>query len=1013
MRLFLSFALSLAMCAVCAAERRFGVVADNGACWLVDEEGGRLLGIRGFVCHYPMVVSRSQIEAARKRGGNPGVPEVALSFDRLETLGEGRWKARFAAPRTIDEKGADISLRDCNAVLTALPSGRLDIEFHVEAPAGARFSTATGGRSSGGVRFEVAPDVRFEEKPHNSSFWKRPEKGVAYEARGAALLAADYSGGRLFVSSRLLDGKVKPDAPLIRFLWTPLDSDSAAAAAAEFQKELKGTVMPATAEYVETRPARGDSPAPEDEPAIAMDETRETDIPDEIVNEPLEFSGMMSFFLDEGGASPQLRACAVNDQPFSVSILSSVKTHLFDAAVKTPDFTVEAVNACGGPVSADLRVLVKNWDGKTIIEKREKVGFAAAETKDWHFEIPSPSRRDFYFVEASLTAGDGRESFARTHLATLPPHEYAHRDTSLLGCQCDYPLPDWDSLRALMRRMGVHWIRGGNGMPKFWSQEDGMEVIWGYGAPMRIRPGADRLEAAKGALLKAREYGATIMEIGPNELNLKYIFGGNSKDDVENLLDWAKTFYEARHQLKMERTMRLATFGNGGSNGGVVQGLFSRGGNDFLELLSLHPGRLCSTPDSIGPDWAWHYTAMIESFRRVAAWKRPEDREIGVILTEVYARTPPFARDSDSMRAAAENVLLSLVLAKAMDVYALTWYKSHDGAYWDINGVNEWNTEYHYGLLLRDGVIKPSILAFCAAAEALDGAEFEKTVTRTDGNIYRSWSFTSPKGRFTVAVDRSDGYAPYPWDGFPGFLDPWINHWKTTRDYVFAATADSVRVIDSIGRERVIAPEGGKVKIPLSGSPQIIYGIDPVPLSPAVEAEAKESPYASRKVAYADIVAYREGFYEVRRHLDDGSIETLASFLPIKGVATGALTPLRRNWAQNPEGDEVVFRTVPGETPSAISTDGAPLKIEPAGDGLVKVRIGADPVILRGIGTSVADGVVWRKREYPPYVNDHDEPRREMVKDLDEEPDPKTREGRRRFDMGAPTVPDMLDDMID
>lgn len=983
------------------------MVASGGMCWLVGGDGERLVGFGGFSCHYPKTVSRSELEKARKKRSTPVIPQVALALDRLEPLGNDRWKVHFTAPPLNDEKGAPIGLKDCHVLVSAAPDGRVDLEFHVEAPAGGRF-----GGKPGVVVLRAAPGVVFQKRPLASSYWKRPETGVAYEARGVPILVADAADCRLFATSQLMDWSAGPDGPAFHFRWMPLDPDAAAAADEEYMTSLRGPAMPATEEFANAMPKDNGNPAPEDEKIIAIDEAPDiSDIPDEIVNHPLAFSGGLSIFVEAGRTSPALRACEVNGQPFLLSLLSSGKLNLFDADKAPPDFTIEAVNACRGPVSADMRVFVKNWDGETVLEKSEKVRFKTAETKTWRFEIPSPAIRDFYFVEASFVAEDGRESFARTHLATLPPYEYAHRDTSLLGCQCDYPLPDWDSLRALMKRMGVHWIRGCG--QKFWSQEDGMETIAGFGAPMGIRPGADRLEAAKNALTNAHEYGASIMEIGPNELNLKYIYGGDSKKDVENLMDWAKTFYEARKQLKLEKAIRLSTFGNGGSNGGVVEALARSGAYEFLDLLSLHPGRLCSTPDSIGPDWAWHYTAMINHFRWTASWKRPPDREIGVILTEVYARTPPFARDSDSLRAAAENVLLSLILAKAYDVYALTWYKSHDGAYWDINGVNEWNTEYHYGLLLRDGTVKPSILAFCAAAEALDGAEFEKTVTRSDGNIYRSWSFTSPKGPFTVAVDRRDGYGAYPWDDFPGFMDPWIEHWKTSTDYVFSTTGATVRVVDAIGREKFLTPVDGKVTIPLSGSPQIIYGIDPVPLAPAVNGEAKEVQYASGKVVYADTVAYREGFYEVRRHLEGGDVETLAVFAPIKGVVSGALTPLRRNWALNPEGDEVVFRTVPGATPTAMGADGTPLKVAPAGEGLVKVRIGKDPIVLRGVGTSVSDGVVWTPREYPPYVNDHDEPRKEMVKGLDEAPDPKTREGRRQFDMGAPTVPDMLDDMID
>src|SRR5690606_29216670 len=94
--------------------------------------------------------------------------------------------------------------------------------------------------------------------------------------------------------------------------------------------------------------------------------------------------------------------------------------------------------------------------------------------------------------------------------------------------------------------------------------------------------------------------------------------------------------------------------------------------------------------------------------------------------------TRPHVWWSDTYRTAAENTVLTSVLAPTKGVTAMQWFQFYDNVKANPYGANPDNPEYHYGLLLRDLSPKPHLLALATAAEQLDGATFVRWLDLAD-----------------------------------------------------------------------------------------------------------------------------------------------------------------------------------------------------------------------------------------------------------------------------------------
>lgn len=744
-------------------------------------------------------------------------------------------------------------VKEAYALLIALGGPRLRIETRVVLAAGAKkFGTgATPGALCRNVlAIKPVGETALGEAFCRGGVWTKPEQGESYEAGGATLVPYKTSAGGLFLWCDTIGAfRRKPSVEMcIRYQAT--DPAEALRDARLTAENAKGVIMPATGEYFEqvhgangvpsAAPAAGAAPA-------AADGER-------------AYSNVVNLYLlpDKDGASAA--AALQTGAALAANVATGKDFNLFDSAKERAGFTVSMMNPKSVTNSVTCHVTVRNYDGKVDVDETFRLVLAPYESTKRSFRLPKRTR-DYWFVNAEFD--DGRtNSFVRADVATMEPYRYKSLETSVMGIAASFNIPSAEACDRLLTRMGARWIRSSGGFETEKYAKKKRRGILSFHLDKKATNETQRLAFATEKLKEAAARDCPIVEIG-NELN----FGANGGEITRRVAyykDWLKAFYDARAALKLEKKIKISTFGFAGCiDGCAFYNAMDRAGCwQYCDILSLHPGRLNQTPDNPGPDWQWNYRAQIQTTKGFIARMRAKGRPLGLILTEVYARTPPNKNDSDSTRSAAENLILSCMLAKVEGATALNWYQMHDSVHSNIGGINEHNSEYHYGLLRRDGTVKPSLLAFCTVSEALDGAEFDREVNY--GDRRKAWFFDTPRGEMAIIYDRKDGY--YPYDGmftgrpFTGHLEPWLDHWKSHTDYVFTAPKGYVVVRDAIGRTRKIkADKKGHVTLALSGAPLIVYGLGvPVPEEKAAKDVAPWGLVTTGGATEPELAAFKE-----------------------------------------------------------------------------------------------------------------------------------------------------------
>jgi hypothetical protein len=197
-------------------------------------------------------------------------------------------------------------------------------------------------------------------------------------------------------------------------------------------------------------------------------------------------------------------------------------------------------------------------------------------------------------------------------------------------------------------------------------------------------------------------------------------------------------------------------------------------------------------------------------------------------MTEAYACTRPNAWWNDSYRHAAENVFLSLALAKAEGVRCVNWYQFHDSVIGSPQLANPVDTD-HFGLMNRDTSAKPSLLAYATASRVLDKATFVGRLQFPD-DTNKGLLFDTPRGQAAVLWNRADGYilntdGPRTDWRYPA-PEVWVDTWSTKTDLVLPARDATVRQVDCIGQESTNPRANGTVSVTLDGAPRVFYGLN-------------------------------------------------------------------------------------------------------------------------------------------------------------------------------------------
>jgi len=523
------------------------------------------------------------------------------------------------------------------------------------------------------------------------------------------------------------------------------------------------------------------------------------------------FQAETTFFLAPAQLAPEAAIAGYQKRPAAVTVTTDQPFNLCEPGEKMPNWRAAIFNTGTTAQNGTLQIQLRDFDGVLVVNRQEPLSLAAGQTHI--IPLPFPETTGCYFAEVAYRV-DGKEFFSRTSLGVLPPYDFQHRDKSIFGIAATFDIPTHQTVATLLKRMGVRWVRNG----------DTRLTLNEFGAisncHSNVKPDQWQNDPAqKTAMFKKMLSGCDqrqnpYWEFG-NEWNMSSLHTGKKADTYVN--DWLKPL--AKVKAEGHYQVKLLSMGIAGDDIPFLKKIHEEGGWPLLDGIAFHPGRGNFTPDYTGSGWT--YLGTIRRFQEAV-------RQFGVKplwITEAYACTQPNDWWHDSERRAAENIILTYAIGLAEGMKSIMFYQMHDSVWFNKGGINLKDSEYSYGLLRRDGTIKPSLLAYCTIAEALDGASFRQYLKFPDPQI-KGISFNTPRGPMAILWQRTDGYVQSKKADHYATPEPWVEHWKSKVNMTFRCQPAGISVIDCIGRRRQVAADHGNVKLDLTGAPLIVYGLN-------------------------------------------------------------------------------------------------------------------------------------------------------------------------------------------
>ncbi len=299
---------------------------------------------------------------------------------------------------------------------------------------------------------------------------------------------------------------------------------------------------------------------------------------------------------------------------------------------------------------------------------------------------------------------------------------------------------------------------------------------------------------------------------------------------VKNYAQWLKDIRRVQQETGITQ-VKILSAGLAGMDVAFMEKLREEGGWDYFDAMALHPGRGNFAADygvSIPyTEWGhgergdyWNYYGSIRTATNLL--KKYGNKPLW--LTEVYTSLYPNSWWEDTPRGATENVVLQYALAKAEGVRCAMFYQLFDSVWFDRLGVNPKDREYFFGLINRDLSFKPTLLAYCAIAEALDQSQFVRAL-KFENPLSRGLLFSTPRGPVAVLWNRADGYILTKRAEHYASPEPWVDTWKTKTPLNLPVAGDALGIINSIGQQTDLPAKQVKVRIELTGAPVIVTGL--------------------------------------------------------------------------------------------------------------------------------------------------------------------------------------------
>ncbi len=570
-----------------------------------------------------------------------------------------------------------------------------------------------------------------------------------------------------------------------------------------------------------------------------------------------EWESSFSVAVADPARSDVAIALSAAARPAQVTLSTGRTYNWFEDASGELSFEGRVMNAQGTRRTFDISWWVRGFNGETFSKGTRRADIAAGATETVPVAFDPKEPRGLYFVEMSATdTADGREAFARTSIARLPPHRFkATPDNSVFGIAAYWPIPDEESVQRLMDRMGVMWVRSGDTRkqhpPRVAKHSSSVEWPSRRFPEGKLPKGEAREKWIVSQLETCRTNRCEYWEFA-NEINAALPGIGLKGTGLGRGLlaplyaEFVKDIVRVKKAHGYD-DIKLLSVGLGGYDAVFLRKVKECGAWDCFDGICLHPGRGNFTVDypylvpertdagaameiddpqtaeQLAHSSYWNYLASVRGAQR-------QMREYGdkpLWLTEVYTPLHPNNWWEDTLHCAAENVVMMYAFIKADGVKCGMFYQMFDSVWYDKLGIDPNEREYSFGLLRRDLSFKPTLMAYCAIAEALDEAEFAGWMKATNKTTH-AMLFKTPRGPMAVIWDRTEGMIlnrdhkdgkPFP------SPEPWETYWKHELAYELPAKGN-VHVVNPIGQRREVPSVDGKVKLMLTGAPIIVYGVD-------------------------------------------------------------------------------------------------------------------------------------------------------------------------------------------
>ena len=400
-------------------------------------------------------------------------------------------------------------------------------------------------------------------------------------------------------------------------------------------------------------------------------------------------------------------------RPFALTLTTDKVYNWWEDATAPIGVQAKIINTSPVPQKCMLKYWIRDYAGNYIVNDSKKYFLETGEVQVHSIEFTANTEREIYFVEVSVEDENGKEqTFSRTSLAILPPHEFkATPDENIMGLSAYWAIPDSMNLKRLLNRMGVRWVR--NGITSSFKNTEATfhnNINW-----KKKWKDPEREELIRSFFRKIVKNGNKIWEFG-NELNMSSPDIAGAGEGIgkarlaEAYIEWLKAIRKVQKEQTEWRNIQIISFGIAGADEVFLEKIVELGGWDLLDGIALHPGRGNFTPDfPVAAPWedfkkptsGYQYWNYYGSIRIVKNFIQKHGGNKDLYLTEIYALDYPNHSWNDTPREAAENLLLSYALAAAEGVKNALYYQLFNSVWFDHLGVNATNREYFFGMINR------------------------------------------------------------------------------------------------------------------------------------------------------------------------------------------------------------------------------------------------------------------------------------------------------------------------